>query len=291
MWFKNLKVYRLTDQWHYDATSLEAILSAFQFTVGNFKNNKNVGWVPFEKEGTLVHHVNGQYFLKFCSETKLLPASVVRQVANTKAEEIEEKQGFKPGRKQMREIREEVEFSLRTQAFSIFHYISVWIDPINHWLVIDAGTNAKADAVIGLLAESLSSVPIELIQFERSPTSKMTEWLLGKCPDAFSIDDNAELTAINEASAKIRYVGRVMEPKQLKDILESGKCCTRLALTWRERVSFILTEDGDIKRVSPIDLEINDETMSNEEIDDANLSLMAAELARLFEDLYSELTN
>ena len=76
--------------------------------------------------------------LTFRAEKKLLPASVVTQVTKARALELEEQQGFKPGRKQMRELKEQVTDELLPRAFSIRRDTRVWIDTKNGWLVIDA---------------------------------------------------------------------------------------------------------------------------------------------------------
>ncbi|KAG1076555.1 hypothetical protein G6F40_017328 [Rhizopus arrhizus] len=113
---------------------------------------QSLGWVPPRENGGLAHIVNGQILLSLRAEKQLLPGTVVNQVAKARAQEIEEQQGYKPGRKQMKEIKERVTDELLPRAFSVYRDTRVWIDPQNHWLVIDAAASAKADEVIGLLA-------------------------------------------------------------------------------------------------------------------------------------------
>jgi DNA recombination-dependent growth factor C len=45
--------------------------------------------------------------LTLATEKKLLPSSVINQVAKARAAEQEEQQGFRPGRKQMKELKEQ----------------------------------------------------------------------------------------------------------------------------------------------------------------------------------------
>ena len=87
------------------------------------------------------------------TEKKLLPASVINQVTKARAAEIEEQQGFKPGRKQMKELKEQVTDELLPRAFSIRRDTRVWIDPVNGWLVVDSSSPAKADEILKLLLE------------------------------------------------------------------------------------------------------------------------------------------
>ncbi len=66
--------------------------------------------------------------------THLLPTTVVNQVTRARAAEIEEQQGYKPGRKQLKELKEQVTEELLPRAFSNRRDTRVWIDPDNGWL-------------------------------------------------------------------------------------------------------------------------------------------------------------
>ena len=74
----------------------------------------------------------------------------------------------------------------------------------------------------------------------------------------------------------------------LKKHVEAGKQCTRLAMTWADRISFVLTDALDVKRVAPLDIltEKQDVTAVNDdEIFDADMTLMTSELAKMISDL------
>ena len=74
--------------------------------------------------------------------------------------------------------------------------------------------------------------------------------------------------------------------------IAAGKQCTRLALTWSDRISFVLTETLAVKRVTPLDVlkEQNDSAMQNEdERFDTDFALMSGELAKLIADLVEAL--
>ena len=61
-------------------------------------------------------------------DDKILPACVVQAEAKRRAEEIEEQQGYKPGRKQMREIKELVTEELLAKAFIRTTVVRAWLD-------------------------------------------------------------------------------------------------------------------------------------------------------------------
>lgn len=293
MWFKNLQIYRLTAPWTLTSDQLEASLAAQAFAPCSSVDLQTQGWMSPRDNGMLVHSVNRQLLLQLGTEKKLLPATVINQVSKARAAELEEQQGFKPGRKQMKEIKEQVADELLPRAFSIQRSTRVWIDPVNGWLVVDAASPAKADEVFKLLLKSLESLPFASLRTERSPLSAMTDWLASdEAPAGFTIDQDTELRATGEGKATVRYVRHTIEADDVRRHIASGKQCTRLAMTWNDRVSFVLTESLAIKRVAPLDVlkENADSTLQNDdERFDTDFALMTGELAKMFGDLVQAL--
>jgi recombination associated protein RdgC len=293
MWFRNLKIYRLSAAWTLYGDDLEAALKRFEYQAGNNLEMQSIGWVPPRENGGLAHVVNGQILLSLRAEKKLLPATVINQVAKFRAQEIEEQQGYKPGRKQMKEIKERVTDELLPRAFSMYRDTRVWIDALNRWLVIDAAASSKADEVIGVLAKAIDPFPLENLYVAQSPAAAMTEWLAeDEAPANFMIDQDAELRSSGESGAAVRYVKHSIDAEDARRHIESGKQCTRLALTWADRISFVLTESLDIKRVSPLDVikEGNEGVAANDdEKFDSDMTLMTGELAKLLGELVDAL--
>jgi len=289
MWFKNLQVHRLPAPWAVTPDQLEKWLAPHAFQPGNSVEKQTAGWASPRDDGTLVYATNRQMLLTFRAEKKLLPASVINQVTKARALELEEQQGFKPGRKQLRELKEQVTDELLPRAFSIRRDTRVWVDPVNGWLVIDAASQTLADDVRGLLVKSVDPLPLTSVRVAHSPVAAMTEWLLsGEAPGGFTVDQDAELRSTGEGGATVRYVGHALEAEDMRRHIEAGKQCMRLAMTWDDRVSFVLTPTLTIKRVTPLDVikEAEDPTAQNdEERFESDFALMTGELGRMLADL------
>jgi recombination associated protein RdgC len=293
MWFKNLQIYRLPAPWAVSAEQLEANLAPQAFAGCSSLELQSQGWMSPRENGQLVHTVNRQLLLLLGTEKKLLPSSVINQVAKAKAAELEEQQGFKPGRKQMKELKEQVADELLPRAFSIRSSTWVWIDPINGWLVIDASSTSRAEDVIRLLVKAIDKFPLDTLRVVQSPVAAMTGWLAAdEAPGGFTVDQDTELRATGEGKATVRYVRHTLEPEDVRRHIEAGKQCTRLAMTWADRVSFVLTETLAVKRVAPLDVlkESNEVTSANDdERFDTDMTLMTGELSRLIADLVEAL--
>lgn len=293
MWFKNLQIYRLPAPWAMTSEQLEESLTPQTFQPCSSLDMITQGWVSPRENGMLVHTVNRQMLIQLGTEKKLLPASVINQVSKAKAAEIEEQQGFKPGRKQMREIKEDVTDELLPRAFSIRSNTRVWIDPVNGWLVVDAGSAGKADEVLKLLLKSIAKLPLETLRVVHSPVGAMTGWLVSdEAPGGFTVDQDTELRSTTESKATVRYVRHTLEVEDVRRHIESGKQCTRLAMTWADKISFVLTESLTIKRVAPLDvIKEGDDgmTKNDDERFDSDMMLMTGELAKMLKDLVEAL--
>jgi len=287
MWFKNLQVYRLPAPWKFDLDQFNTQLATQAFQTCSNSEMQSQGWVAPRANGGLVHSVNRQLLLQLTTERKLLPGSVINQVTKARAAEIEEQQGFKPGRKLMKEIKEQVTEELMPRAFSIQRSTAVWIDPEHGWLVIDASNPTRADEVLKLLLKCNEQIPLEMLRVNLSPLAAMTDWLAGnEAPGGFTIDQDTELRSKAESKATVRYVRHTLDPKEIASHIASGKQCTKLALTWSDKVSFVLTENLTLKRVQALDV-LTEKSESGQEDEklDGDFALMCGELNQLLSDL------
>ncbi|USX14326.1 recombination-associated protein RdgC [Oxalobacteraceae bacterium OTU3REALA1] len=292
MWFKNLQIYRLPAPWAYTPEQLEAALAPHSFVPASSNELLRQGWDTPRPNGGLVHVVNKQMLILLGTEKKLLPSTVINQVAKARAAEMEEAQGFAPGKKAMKELKERVADELLPRAFSIRSNVWTWIDPVNGWLVVDAASPAKADEVIKLLLKAVDKLPLESLRVQRSPVGVMTEWLQADdAPAGFTVDMDTELRATGESKAAVRYVRHTLEADEVRRHIAAGKQCTRLAMTWDSKISFVLTESLAIKGIKPLDVisEKESSTKNDEERFDGDFMLMTGELAKLMADVVEAL--
>jgi recombination associated protein RdgC len=293
MWFKNLQIYRLPAPWVMTQAQLEQDLAPHAFQPGTSLDLQTQGWASPRDNGALVHTVNRQMLIMLGTEKKLLPSSVINQVTKAKAAEIEEQQGFKPGRKQMKELKEQVTDELLPRAFSIRSNTWAWIDPVGGWLIVDAGSPAKADAVLKLLLKSVDKLPLESLRVALSPVAAMTDWLVAdEAPSGFTVDQDTELRSTAESKATVRYVRHTLEADDVRRHIAAGKQCTRLAMTWNDKISFVLTETLAIKRVAPLDVlkeGADTATQNEDERFDSDIALMTGELGKMLADLVEAL--
>lgn len=289
MWFRNLRLYRLPGEFKFDIAAFEAQLAKQPLVRCGSFDMMSRGWVYPRAEGAFIHAVNRQWLLALGVEQKLLPATVVRQMAQERAAAIEAEQGRKVGRKEMRDIAERVSEELMPKAFTRRRTTWGWLDPLNGWLAIDAGSDARADEFMETLLNSIDGFAPRPLQTQISPIAAMTDWLAANEPPVgFTLDSDLELRAASEAQSAIRYVRHDIGGPEIAKHLADGKIATKLGMTWNDRVSFVLTDKLHIKRLAFLDV-IKEQAEQNaanaDEQFDADFVLMAGELAHFFTDL------
>jgi recombination associated protein RdgC len=165
MWFKNLQLYRLPQELgRRQRSRLEEQLARLTLQGCSATDPRSIGWVAPRDGGSLVHSVNQQWLLALGVEEKLLPASIVKRFASDKAKEIEEAEGRRIGRREMRELVEAMTLELLPRAFIRRRSTYGWIDRSNGWLVVDAASPAKAEEFLEHLRKSLDTLPAKVLK-------------------------------------------------------------------------------------------------------------------------------
>lgn len=290
--FKNVIMYRIGPEWSASVAQIEDSLDSARFVPCGASQEKSIGWVEprGEAHGPLVESVGGQLILKLMIETRALPGSVIKRKAEERLAHIEATTGRKPGKKETREIKDDIKLELLPLAFSKESSVAVWIDPEASLLVIDAGSQARADEVVTMLVKSLAGLAVALIDTKVSPTAAMSEWLITQEPPAgFTVDRECELKAADESKAVVRYTRHPLDTDEVRQYVESGKLPTRLALTWDSRVSFVLTEGLQIKKLAFLDVVFEKTSAGKDDGFDADTAIATGELRKLLPDLLEAL--
>jgi recombination associated protein RdgC len=290
MWFKNLVVYRLPADWSVSAAELEEKLALRSLQPCGSFDMQSRGWVHSSAAQRYVHTTNGQHLIALGVDQKLLPGSIIRQVAQERAKVQEEQQGFPVGRRQMRELKERVTEELRARALTRRRTTRAWIDPAHGWLIVDAAGASRADELIETLRDTLGSLQVTLLESERSPGHVMAAWLmLGDAPLRLTIDQELELQSPDKSKPVIRYMRHPLDGREIRAHISNGMFATRLGLTWHDRISFVLTDKLQVKKLDFLEMDKDkpegESEIGAEEQFDIDFTVMTGELAKLLADL------
>ena len=295
--FKNLTVYRVGPGWAATPFELEAGLEKMIFVACGATQPVSAGWAPPRgvKHAPLVESIGGQWLMKLVIEQRVLPSAVIKRSVDERAAQIEQATGRKPGKKQQKEIKEEVVLDLLPQAFTKQAAIKVWLNPKDRLLMIDATSPAKADEVVTHLVKALDGIVLTPLHTALSPAAAMSEWLTtGEAPSGFSVDRECELKSPDETKSAVRYARHALDIDEVRQHIANGKVPTQLALTWQGRVSLLLTEAMQVKKIAFLEgvfegVSSNAGKPAKDEAFDADAAIATGELGKLIPDLIEAL--
>ncbi len=161
--------------------------------------------------------------------------------------------------------------------------------------MLDTGTQARADEVITALVKAIDGLVLQQLDTQTSPAAAMAEWLsTQEAPRGFSIDRECELKAADESKAVVRYTRHALDTDEVRAHIAMGKMPTRLAMTWNDRVSFVLTEALQIKKLAFLDVVMEGAPASptgdaKDSSFDTDAAIATGELSGLIPDLLEAL--
>ena len=291
--FKNLTLYRLGADNTLDFAALDAGLQKAPFVACGATQPLASGWTPPRGTagGPLVESIGGHWLLKLMTEQKVLPSSVVKRRTDEVVAQIEQQSGRKPGKKEKKEIKEQVVLELLPMAFTKRSALTVWIDPEARLLVVDTASPSRADEVVTQLVKAIEGLIVAPLHTAEAPAAVMSAWLVdGEPPAAFSVDRECELKSSDEMKSVVRYARHALDIEEVRQHIGAGKRPTQLAMTWHGRVSFLLTEAMQVRKIAFLDVVFEgNQSPAKDEAFDADAAIGTGELRRLIPDLIEAL--
>ncbi len=286
--FKNLTIFRVVPEWQANLAKAIEQAERKQFVECGASQQKSMGWVaPRAEHGALVESVGGQWIMKVMIEKKSVPASALNKKTDARMKKIEEQTGRKPKRK---EIKDEVLRELLPQAFPKSETVVVWLDPKNRLVSIDVGSTSKADDITTLMVDTFDGFGLTMIQTNLSAATSMSGWLREReAPAGFTIDRDCQLKATDEGKSAVTYAKHGLDIEEVRLHLEQGKLPTKLAMTWDERISFVLTDAMLVKKLHFGDVVFEKPKAGGDDGFDANAAIATGELSKLIPDLIEAL--
>jgi recombination associated protein RdgC len=287
MFFRNLTLFRFPTS--LDLNELEPRLSECALKPVGALELSSRGFIsPFGRDGeAMSHRIADAIWLSMGSEEKLLPGAIVNDLLARRLEEIERKEGRKPGGRARKRLKEDLVHELLPRAFVRPGRTDALLDLGHGLCIIDSSSRKAAENVVSEIRHALGSFPALPVNAEVAPRSILTGWIAGEpLPEGLSIGDECELKDAADKGAVVKCQRQELQSDEIAKHLEAGKQVTKLALTLDDHVSFVLGEDLVVRKFKLLDGAV-DALESTERDDvraemDARFALMAAEAKRLF---------
>lgn len=297
MWFRNLLVYRLTQDVSFEAEALETALAAKPARPCASQELATYGFVaPFGKgeDAPLVHASQDFLLIAARKEERILPSSVVRDALKEKVDEIETEQMRKVYKKERDQLKDEIIQTFLPRAFIRRASTYAAIMPKQGLILVDSASARKAEDLLSTLREAIGSLPVRPLGVKIAPSATLTDWLkTQKAADEFYVLDECELRDTHEDGGVVRCKRQDLTSEEIQLHLSTGKQVTQLALAWQDKLSFVLDDKLVIKRLRFEDLlqeqaeqEGGDDALSQQ---DASFTLMMMTLVEFLPKLFEAL--
>ncbi len=267
MWFRNLLIYRLTQE--VAALIERALLSTREDREGLIDHPleyalrekparpcasqelSTYGFVaPIGKgeNAPLVHSSSGCLLIATEREERILPPSVIKDAVKEKVEEIEAEQMRKVFKKERDQIKDEIIQAFLPRAFPRKSRTYAAIDTQRGLIFVDSSSHKRAEDLLSTLREALGSLPVRPLTVKVAPSATLTDWLKRQqAAEDFHILDRAMLCDTHEDGGKIAATHQDLTSDEIQQHLEAGKLVTLVSLAWQDKLSFVLDDKLVIK--------------------------------------------
>ncbi len=290
MWFKNLRVYRLTYDTGLDPDKLEEALSENEFAPCGKVDKERAGWVPpIAAGGTMLTHTVGDCTM-IClrKQEKVLPPAAINEQLEDRVTELESREGRKAARREKLSLKDEVMLDLLPRALTRSERIYAYFDFRRQYLLIDAASAGKAEMLIDYLRAVVKVLPVVPLDAHGDVADILTRWIKSRMPDGFMLDLDVELQNPQESRNVIRCRHQEIDSKEVLGHIDAGKRVTAVGLNWRDAIHFLMHADFAIKRLRFDDRIVDHGDASSDdaaESFDQDFAVMIVQLGRLLDEL------
>lgn len=248
---KNAIVYRAVLP---SAPNLAEHLTELAHTPIGERDYSRTGFVPppgSDQVGLLVSAGDCLVFALRYDE-KIIPAASVQAALAERIKEIEADTGVKVGRKEKRELRDQVFDAMLPHGLFRTTVVSCFYHPGSGILAVATGSDKMADRALKALIKVVGSVEtrtININDLKAGLTQRLTDHV-SMGPGSFGPFNPAGDYWLQMDGAKVTILGETPDGLELKEALTSGMRVDAIRLSHADELTFKLTTDFKFKSLS-----------------------------------------
>jgi len=285
--FRNLRLYRVSGEWPRSEEDLSSQLQNVPFKPCGAYSERSAGWeAPIaDLPDLLARRVAGADFFRLRTQTRLLPGSAVNEALEGRIEEFSGRMQRPPGRKEKRDLKDEVVAELMPKALLKSDRTWGLFLLAEKVLAVDTASDVQAERFLDVLRSAFGSLPLTPIEF-REPVSKLlTAVFLGGGPTAFVATRECRMLDPTTGSASVSWVDIDLSDPSVQKHVRDGLKLDRLGVSFDELATLVLDQDCVIRKLKLLgsDRAEDGDSLDEDPIGrlDADLVLVSGVLARL----------
>lgn len=209
-------------------------------------------FVPHKAFGDLVQKFEGG--LAFCARTdeKVLPPAAIKAELEKRIEQIQNAEGRKPGKKEIKAVKEQVYGELVRKALVKHSTVVCYYDTQNQYLIVPVSNKGLADRIISALIRTVGSVKtttIHVSDVKGGITTRLKNWLEGDDEAFGEMQLDGEVQMQGESGRISISLNSLDNARQaITEALEAGFSATSARLSLGA-IDFRLTSDFHLKSI------------------------------------------
>lgn len=256
MLFKNLTIYQLPPNFFIDRFTLSDALAKLPVRQPAAGEAVTYGFTfptphAFERVIETPNHA-----LVICAEKieKIIPAAAIKDLLSKKVAEVESKENRKLSKKEIAWFKDEIIFSILPTALTKSTKTYAYLDLSQSAVVVDSSSAKKAEDLLSALRKVLGSLPVVPLSSKLHPEAAFTSWCTaaGSIPDQFTLEQEFELRGFENGI--IRVKDRNPATEETYAHVDTGMQVTKLGLTFDDRMTFVLTDALQVKKLKFLDI-------------------------------------
>lgn len=232
--------------------ALQEHLANFAFTEIREQDYSRLGFVPAPGSGdtSLALDIPGATVFGFRYDEKVVPVTAVNEALSKRVAEIEDLEGRKIGRKERRQIRDNVFADILPRALARTTVVTCYYHRPTGILIVATASQKIADLVLSTVVKAVESVETKTIHINgvvKGLTAKLREFMDGE--DSFGGFEPAGDCWLASGSSKVTVKGDSAFRSEVRAAMESGHDVQAITLKHGTSLLLKLTHDFKLKAI------------------------------------------
>lgn len=250
MFFKNARIYRLTNELQFTVEQFDTALNEYKFNACTDLMAISVGFdAPIEQSKNIAQHFEDVTLIAVRLQEKLLPAAVINEELAPRIAKAEAECCRPLSRKEKQVLKEELVQCLLPRAFSRSTLTRAIIDHENGLIIIDTPSASRAEDVLALLRKALGSLPVVPCIDANKLSQAMQFWIaFENLPRGYSLGHSAIFKAPDEEGAVAKFENHLLSADEVQS--HSGdKLVTEIELHKPDVMTLRISDSFTLKRI------------------------------------------
>jgi recombination associated protein RdgC len=221
------------------------------------------------------------------TQSRVLPAAAIKEALEDRLTEFRSRMELEPTRSEIRRLKEETRDKLLPKSLVKSERNRACFIHSESLLVIDVGTDNKAEWVIDQLRACFDQFYCTPLTFNNSPGDLLTGIFMGDSPLGFSLGRECRMQDEMDSKSVVTWRDFELTDHSIRQHIVEGMRLTHLGVGFDEVMHCVISDDGIISKVKFIEGETVDQWGEEDPMAklDADFVLLTGAVRRLIEDL------